>query len=70
MGMEVNLRCPQCGERVPDIATYAAGDDVRQQRATCPQCHVELVRHPDLEDNAWKVETPPSLSEEELGGGD
>jgi hypothetical protein len=41
----------------------------QQQRATCPQCHSELVRHPGVEDNTWKVEEPTPLADEELRGG-
>jgi hypothetical protein len=65
--MEVDLWCPQCEEQVLDARTYTVG---QQQRATCPQCHAELVRHRHVEDNTWKVEKSPPLADEELGGGD
>jgi hypothetical protein len=69
--MEVDLGCPQCGERVLDTGTHTAREPrARQQRATCPQCHAELVRDLDLEDNAWKVEEPSPPADEELGAGD
>ena len=42
--------------------------DVRYERATCPQCRAELVRHPDLEDNTWKVHRSTATPDEELGG--
>jgi DNA-directed RNA polymerase subunit RPC12/RpoP len=71
MEMEVDVRCPQCGERVLDAESDAAGQQhPGQLRATCPHCHVELVRHRDIEDNAWEVEMPRPLSDEELGVGD
>jgi hypothetical protein len=71
MGMEVDLSCPQCGERVLDTATFAVGQHhAVDRRTTCPQCHVELVRHPDLEGSAWRVEKVTPLSDEELGVGD
>jgi uncharacterized paraquat-inducible protein A len=65
--MTLDLRCPQCGERVLDTAKYRVGEP---HNATCPQCHVDLVRDPDDEDNTWEVEKPQSLLEEEPGGGD
>jgi Zn finger protein HypA/HybF involved in hydrogenase expression len=65
--MKVGLWCPQCAERVPDMEKYTEG---QHQRGTCPQCHAELVRHPDIDDNAWNVEKPTPLADEELGGGD
>jgi hypothetical protein len=69
MGMEVDPRCPNCGERVLDTGKYTVGQHhARHQRATCPQCHAELVRHPDLEENAWMVEEPTPTPDEELGG--
>jgi hypothetical protein len=61
--MEVDLWCPQCEEQVLDARTYTVG---QQQHATCPQCHAELVRHPHVEDNTWKVEKSPPLADEEL----
>ena len=67
MGTEGDLTCPQCGERVLDTREHTVG---QQQRAKCPQCHAELVRHADLEDNAWVVEQSTPLLEEEPGGGD
>jgi hypothetical protein len=71
MGVESALSCPQCGESVLETATDAAGHgQARIQRATCPQCHAELVRHPDLEDNTWQVEQSPPPPDEELGTGD
>jgi hypothetical protein len=71
MGMEVDLSCPQCGERVLDTGRYTVGQHhARHQRATCPQCRAELVRHPDLEDNTWKLEKATPPPDEELGGGD
>src|SRR5690348_6384390 len=63
------LWCPQCGERVPDTGTYTVGrHHARNQSSTCPQCHAELVRHPDLEDNTWTVDDPTPPPDEELGG--
>ena len=63
------LWCPQCGERVLDTGTYTIGQHhARNQRSTCPQCHAELVRHPDLEDNTWTVDDPTPPPDEELGG--
>jgi hypothetical protein len=71
MGVDVDLSCPQCGERVLDTGTYTAGQHhARHERATCPQCHAELVRHLGLEDNTWKVEEPTPPSDEEIGVGD
>jgi endogenous inhibitor of DNA gyrase (YacG/DUF329 family) len=71
MGLEVDLSCPRCGEPVLDAGTYTAGQDcARRQRASCPQCHAELVRDPDFEDKTWKVEDPTPPSDEELGAGD
>ena len=67
MGTEADLACPQCGELVLDAGRYTVG---QQQRATCPQCHAELVRDADVEDNTWKVDQPTPLLEEEPGGGD
>ena len=67
MGREGDLACPQCGERVFDAEKYTVG---QQQRATCPQCRAELVRHADEEDKTWKVEQSTPLLEEEPGGGD
>jgi hypothetical protein len=67
----VDLTCPQCGERVLDTGAYMVGlDDAQHQRATCPQCHAELVRHLDLDDNTWEVEKLAPPSDEELGVGD
>ena len=69
MGMEVDLSCPRCGERVLETGGYGVGQHhARHQRAICPQCHVELVRHPDLEDNTWKLDKSAPLPDEELGG--
>jgi hypothetical protein len=71
MGLEVDLSCPVCGEHVLDSGSYAVGQNRgRRQRATCPQCHAELVRDLDLEDQTWKVEDPTPPSDEELGAGD
>ena len=67
MGTEADLACPQCGELVRDAGTYTVG---QQQRATCPQCHAELVRDADVKDNAWKAEQLTPLIDEEPGGGD
>ena len=67
MGTEGDLACPQCGERVLDTGEHTVG---QQQRATCPQCHAELVRHADVEDKAWVAEQPTPLLDEEPGGGD
>ena len=68
-GMETILWCPQCGERVLAAGEYTVGrHHARNQRSACPQCHVELVRHPDLEDNAWAVDDPTPPPDEELGG--
>jgi Zn finger protein HypA/HybF involved in hydrogenase expression len=60
MALEEDLSCPQCGERVIGAA----------QHATCPQCHVELVRNPDLEEETWQVEESTPPPDEELGAGD
>ena len=69
MGMEADLSCPQCGETVLDTGRYTVGQHhARHQRATCPQCRAELVRHPDLEDNTWKLENATPPPDEELGG--
>jgi hypothetical protein len=71
MGTEEDLECPQCGERVHDPGTDTLGENqARWQRTTCPHCHADLVRQPDLEDNTWKVEEPTPPSDEELGFGD
>jgi predicted RNA-binding Zn-ribbon protein involved in translation (DUF1610 family) len=67
MGNEGDLACPRCGERVLDLGDYTLG---HQHRATCPQCHAELVRRADTGDNAWKVEQSSPLLGEEPGGGD
>jgi uncharacterized paraquat-inducible protein A len=67
MGTEADIACPQCGELVRDAGKYAVE---QQQRATCPNCHAELVRDADVEDNAWRVEQPTPLLDEEPGGGD
>src|SRR5947209_19801736 len=68
-GMPTILWCPQCGERVFAPGEYTVGrHHARNQRSTCPQCHVELVRHPDLQDNAWAVDDPTPPPDEELGG--
>ena len=51
------------------MGKYTMGqDDARYERATCPQCRAELVRHPDLEDNRWKAHRSTPTPEEELGG--
>ena len=65
--MEVDILCPRCGERVLETGNKTVGEP---QRATCPQCHAELVRDPNDEDNTWKAEQPQPLLEEEPGGGD
>jgi aspartate/methionine/tyrosine aminotransferase len=71
VGLEVDLSCPRCGERVLDSGSYAVGQERgRRQRATCPQCRAELVRALELEDKTWKVEDPTPPSDEELGAGD
>ena len=71
VGLELDLSCPRCGERVLDTGRYTIGEDqARRQNATCPQCHAELIRDPGLEDKTWKVEDPTPPSEEELGAGD
>lgn len=68
-GMTADLTCPRCGEPVLDKRKYTMGqDDVRYERATCPQCRAELVRHPDLEDNAWKIHRSTPTPDDELGG--
>lgn len=65
MGTEEELACPQCGEQVLD----QGNDNVGQQpRATCPQCHAELVRRADAQDKTWKVEQSTPLLGEEPGG--
>jgi hypothetical protein len=70
VGLELDLSCPRCGERVLDTGRHTVGQDrARRQRATCPQCHVELIRDPLLEET-WKVEDPTPPSDEELGAGD
>ena len=67
--MAADLTCPSCGEPVLDKGKYTMGQhDVRYERATCPHCRAELVRHPDLADNTWKVHRPTRTPEEELGG--
>ena len=69
IGMTADLTCPRCGESVLDMGKYTIGQrDVRFERATCPQCRAELVRHPDLEDNTWKVHRSGLRPDEELGG--
>jgi hypothetical protein len=51
------------------MGKYTVGQrDVRFERATCPQCRAELVRHPDLEDKTWKVHRSRPRPDEELGG--
>ena len=51
------------------MGKYTMGQhDVRYERATCPQCRAELVRHPDLEENTWKVHRSTPTPDEELGG--
>ena len=68
-GMQTILWCPQCGERVLAPGDYTVGrHHARNERSTCPQCHVELVRHPDLQDSAWAVDDPAPPPDEELGG--
>ena len=69
--MGADLSCPQCGEQVLDAGTSTVGQHhARHQRATCPQCHAELVRHADMADSSWKVEESTPPSDEELGAGD
>ena len=69
IGMTADLTCPRCGESVLDMGKYTIGQrDVRFERATCPQCRAELVRHPDLEDNTWKIHRSRPTPDEELGG--
>jgi ribosomal protein S27AE len=69
IGMTADLTCPSCGESVLDMGKYTVGQrDVRFERATCPQCRAELVRHPDLEDKTWKVHRSRPRPDEELGG--
>jgi ssDNA-binding Zn-finger/Zn-ribbon topoisomerase 1 len=69
MTMAADLTCPSCGEPVLDMGKYTIGRrDVRYERATCPQCRAELVRHPDLEDNTWKLHRSTAAQDEELGG--
>jgi hypothetical protein len=71
VGLEEDLNCPRCGERVLDTAGYAVSEHrQRRQRATCSQCRAELVRDLDLEDKTWKVEDSTPPSDEELGAGD
>ena len=66
VGLEVDLNCPRCGERVLDTERYVVGQDrARRQRATCPQCHAELVRGRDPGDKTWKVEDPTPPPDEE-----
>jgi hypothetical protein len=68
-GMQTILCCPQCGERVLTPGDYTVGrHHARNERSTCPQCHVALVRHPDLKDTAWTVDDPAPPPDEELGG--
>jgi hypothetical protein len=68
--LEPDLICPRCAEKVLGAGDTAGQHYERHERATCPQCKAELVRHPELDDNAWKVEESPPLADEELGGGD
>lgn len=69
IGMAADLTCPSCGESVLDMGKYTMGrHGVRYERATCPQCRAELVRHPNLEDNTWKVHRPTPIPDQELGG--
>lgn len=71
VGLELDLSCPQCGERVLDTGRCTVGQDrPRRQRETCPQCHAELIRDPVLEDKTWRVDDPTPPSDEELGDGD
>jgi hypothetical protein len=71
MGAEADLRCPVCGEPVLETGTYTVEQHrARQERATCPECHAELVRHVDLEYNVWKLEEESPPADEELGFGD
>jgi transposase-like protein len=71
VGLEADLSCPRCGERVLDTETYTIGPDrAQRQRASCPHCHAELVRDLDAEDKTWKVEDAAPPSDEELGAGD
>jgi hypothetical protein len=71
MGTEGDRTCPQCGEPVPEAAANVVGQpDAREQRATCPECHVELVRSLDLRGDSWNVEMPEPPPDEELGCGD
>ena len=60
MGVEVDISCPACGERILDARTHT----------TCPQCHAELVRNPDPEDSTWRLEAGTPPSDDELGCGD
>ena len=67
--MAADLTCPNCAEPVLDMGKYTMGQhDARYERATCPQCRAELVRHPDLEDNTWKLHRSTPTPDEELGG--
>lgn len=69
IGMTADLTCPSCGGPVLDMGKYTMGQqDTRFERATCPQCRAELVRHPDLEDNTWKVHRSTPTPNDELGG--
>ena len=67
--MAADLTCPSCGEPVLDRGKYTMGQHgVRYERATCPQCRAELARHPDLDDNTWKIHRSTPTPDEELGG--
>ncbi len=56
-----NLRCRECGNLVPDhgMATRSA-HHAAHQRAVCHGCGARLIRHPELPENGWMVETRPS----------
>jgi hypothetical protein len=42
------LRCPMCGERVPEPNVTLLVRGTRRQRASCPTCgRLDFVREPD-----------------------
>jgi hypothetical protein len=59
-----DLNCPECGSRIPEIATRVAGP--WRQVGHCPECDVDLVRDPesDVSDlRGWRL-----AEEEEFDG--
>lgn len=37
------MKCPNCGERLKVVHTYAAGDDCRTQRLVCLSCETVVT---------------------------